>query len=83
MAGAGCHTRSSEHGGDRNLVRAPNGDVVAPCLVDAIDLPGGARGGADVPVAHRSKIGVEWFEPEQPTIVRLELKTKPRMVFLY
>jgi hypothetical protein len=83
MAGAGGHTRGSEHGGDRNFIRAPNGDVVEPCRVELADLPGGARGGVDVPVVHRPKVGVEWFEPEQPATVRLELRTKPRMAFLY
>jgi hypothetical protein len=30
-----------------------------------------------------SCLGVEWFEPEQPSTVKLELKTKPRMAFMH
>ena len=83
MERAGRGASAGGHGGHRNLIRAPNGDMVAPCLVEPIDLLGGARAGADVPVVHRPTLEVEWFEPEQPAIVRLELRTKPRMRFLH
>jgi len=83
MAGAGCDDCGASYSAVTGLHGSKGGIGLTPLLVVAPDLSGGAGLGADVPVVHRPKLGIEWFTPEQPAIVRLELRTKPRMAFLY
>jgi hypothetical protein len=83
MAGTGRDDRSNAHGDSNGLHRAQSGSELASLLVVAADLPTGGGARVDVPLLVRAALRIYWATPEEPAIVRPELKVKPKMQFLH